>query len=336
MLIIVEGSDGAGKSTLVRRIETYLRETDPHSTIDIQHFGPPKSHPLKEYESPLFRYRPSTGRHVICDRHFVGEWVYPNIFGRMTLADDAMWHHILAFLTSRGAVITHVDPSDDVITKRIVRRGDMMISPEQTLIAAHRFREVLSTITTIPVVRYVSGSPTAFQTLLDQAQQQEHDMSDLNGLVTYIGPRHPTYLLLGDVRHHLRDGVTHPYALWDMSPPFSPYRGTSGHFLFSHIPADIMPLCGFANACDVDNVKIMRRVLGNPITVAMGQRANKALYRTYGGDWSGNMIPHPQYIRRFHHSRGEDYGIFIEKTLTGQTSDQFLSGDWMNDEEVGE
>src|ERR687897_2440373 len=84
LLVILEGPDGAGKSTLSRELAASLRAAYPADSISEFHKGPPHHHPLVEYEQPLFHYRPGTGRHIICDRWHVGEAVYPEVLGRAT------------------------------------------------------------------------------------------------------------------------------------------------------------------------------------------------------------------------------------------------------------
>ena len=50
MLIIVEGPDGAGKTTLVAALATALRASSDSASVDVLHRGPPVAHPLLEYE----------------------------------------------------------------------------------------------------------------------------------------------------------------------------------------------------------------------------------------------------------------------------------------------
>src|SRR5690348_14510865 len=104
MLIILEGPDGAGKTTLANEIIRFFTglSLHRHEPIELLHKGPCISHPLDEYELPLINYRPGA-KHIVCDRWHLGEAIYPAILKRNTKWDVAIDRHIELFLRSRGA-----------------------------------------------------------------------------------------------------------------------------------------------------------------------------------------------------------------------------------------
>src|SRR3982751_3015453 len=124
MLIILEGPDCAGKSTLASKLACELEKQFPSNTVTLLHKGPPEAHPLDEYEWPLLSYRPQRGQHIICDRWHWGESVYPTVLGRPSLLDDGIRFHIEMMLRSRGAVVVHVSAHDHVLEQCISRRGE--------------------------------------------------------------------------------------------------------------------------------------------------------------------------------------------------------------------
>ena len=97
MLIVVEGCDRTGKTSLCRRLVTELGGF-------YVHFGPPTlDDPVEEYLAPLARYVPGHDQHLIVDRHYLGETVWPSFFKRKTKMTDSTQAQIEGFLERRGA-----------------------------------------------------------------------------------------------------------------------------------------------------------------------------------------------------------------------------------------
>lgn len=320
MLIIIEGSDGVGKSTLARELATFIKLLYPDHTVDVFHAGPPQHHPLDEYERPLFTYRPNRGHHIICDRWHVGEWIYPGIFARKTHANVASWRHIDMFIASRGGVIVHVDAPDIVIKKRLRERGDDMVTADQAIYAAGFYRQLLGerSITHMPIIRTTSvDTHGIIDKIVQQAWSCDNEARALHQFTTYIGPTKPKYLILGDVRGHLKHILGTDEANLDLQPAFMPYPGTSGQFLLTHLLSSVVTTCGLANSCDVDDLASLISVLNCPKTIALGKNARDML-RSVGGYHLAPSLPHPQYIRRFHAKHGAQYGSAIATALNDE------------------
>lgn len=332
MLIILEGPDGAGKSTLARRLGDELLRRHPSDKLWILHKGPPgDTHPLDEYERPLYPYRPGRGHHVICDRWHVGEAVYPRVLGRSSRADEAVTRHLDAFLTARGALLVYVCPSLDVNLRRLRDRGDDLITTGQVAELRKLYADYLRR--TIMPSRSVTATDVSSETvnaLLDRAALLDAQTRSLNRFVTYVGPRFPSALLLGDVRHGLRDIprdtlLTLAGQTIRNGPAFGPYPATSGHYLLTHVPGGLWDQgLGLANACDVDDVRELVATLtpvGDPyharppLICTLGRRAwacaRAALATTQLG-----AAAHPQYVRRFYHRDGFAYGAVLMEATT--------------------
>lgn len=323
MLIILEGADGAGKSTLARDVIAALQTAYPADEVELLHRGPPTSHPLDEYERPLFDYRPGTGRHVVCDRWHVGEFVYPGLLGRSSDGDVAVWQHLDMFLRSRGALLVHLDPPAREVVRNLKTRGDAVVRSDQVDELLTRYRTVIprAALSTLRVPAI--GDPLTVGRVIGAARGVENAATPLNEFVTYVGPPRPRYLLLGDVRHELRDVLQLFASAYDTvyaGPAFGPYRGTSGHYLLTHLPVDIWRQVGLANACDVDLPDRLYRTLGKPQTATLGVKARN---RLRGLDVAAGSAPHPQYWRRFHNGHGAAYGSLLRRSLL--TGDQVLS-----------
>lgn len=302
MLLLIEGSDCVGKSTLAVRLAKHLEESDV-ADVRLLHKGPPTAHPLDEYEAPLYDFRPFTGQHVICDRWHWGESVYPAIFGRATRYDDAVRLHVEMFLRSRGAYVIHVTGPNERVAGCIERRGDDLVGREQVrgidaLFNTTAARSVLPKVTVDG--HAIIDDVQMFNELIRRAGALARQTKPLRMFTTYIGPPSPKLLLLGDVR-----GKSMP-TCGDPRPAFMPYPATSGHYLLKHMAESLSPRqlahIGIANACDVDDPHELWRTLGKPHVVALGRHAARTT-RT----WVEHVVDHPQFRRRFHHRRGAEY-----------------------------
>lgn len=314
-MIILEGVDGSGKTTLAQAVVDRLTQVRPSDEVEVWHKRPPKVHPLDEYETPLLRYRPGTGHHIVCDRWHVGEWVYPLVLGRESVMDVAVWRHIEMFLRSRGAVVVYTDPGLPELEKVLRERGDDFVTPQQLPLLLDRYRAVVPQMT-LPTVHY-DYRRRSFADVAEQAvasaAEEENRARVLGDFVTYVGPARPHTLLLGDVRHELRDWTDlHLRAdeTIDYGAAFGPYRGTSGHYLLSYLPQPLWRSCGVANACDVDDWFGLYLALGSPRVATLGRRAtSKVRDSAYGA------APHPQYVRRFFNRHGPAYGSTIQRAV---------------------
>src|SRR4051812_12260533 len=116
-LILLEGVDGSGKSTLV---DDFLLQL-PHTGIHFSR-GPLKLHPLIDYLLPLVDYRP--GIDIVCDRWHLGELVYGPLYRARSRLTPAMELYIDLFLESRGALKLWVDTPFEQVQTRLKIRGE--------------------------------------------------------------------------------------------------------------------------------------------------------------------------------------------------------------------
>lgn len=332
MLIILEGPDGAGKSTLAADLVEALALAYPHDSVQLRKTGPPppNAHPLDLYETPLLNYRPGSGdpggpHHVVCDRYHVGEWIYPAILGRPSRADDPSWLHLDLFLASRGALLVYVDTPVRELERTLRERGDELISPDRSAEISVEYERTMK-YTRLPVYRTGRSNPFAASEIISQARLLEARAAAVTRFETFVGSPHARFLLLGDVRHALRriPRVTlRGFGARGYGPAFGPLPGTSGHYLLSHLPPALWDRgLALANACDADDVGELRAALGWPPTVALGVNAWRSLCDSITGAEPREAgpigaAPHPQYVRRFHHRQGWSYGRVIQSALAG-------------------
>jgi hypothetical protein len=311
LLIILEGPDGSGKSQLAADLEDFLHRTRKKDMTEIQHSGPPTRHPLDEYQRSINWYRPSEGNHMILDRWHWGEHVYPDLFERSSKLDVVNLWHIEHFLLRLGAIVVQVDQYPDEYRRVYAERNDTF---EQTILpeVQRRYRRMRK-MTCLPVVDYNWMSPIHgdIHRVIELAAKQEKLFTDLNRFNTYVGPRRPRALLLGDVRHPNRGPA--------FDPAFVPFVATSGHYLIESVMSggqtgDTFSY-GLANACDQDDAYALWQTLGRPNIVALGHNARDAINRQVklDGFSARGAVPHPQYIRRFHHNDQYAYGQNIRQ-----------------------
>lgn len=303
MLIVIEGMDRTGKSTLAQ----YLAQ-EYH--LESVHFDKPSQHPLAEYLRPV----EAGPRRAVFDRYHVGERVWPAIFGRQSEYDAAMHLHVDLTLKSRGAVV--VRPvrhwRNDAEIYRVLE--DEPIGYEQWHEADALFREELakSRLRVFPwcLCHNTLDSRGAF---ILEAGKRSHQARKLAGITPrWIGSPEPDLVLVGE--------QVGPGGQGEWTLPFVPFRGTSGHFLLSellHLTPEQQGRVAIVNALDPsDELEPLPELLEQfavfrtgtiprrPRVVALGKTADKAL-TAQGVEHSS--VPHPQYVRRFLRKNGEGW-----------------------------
>lgn len=310
MLIILEGPDCAGKSTLARELVDMIGRLHPEDHVSLMHTGPPSEHALIAYAAPLLNYRPGSGRHIICDRWHIGEFVYPPIVDRPTTMDDQVAAWLDMFLQSRGALLIHCDADVEYLSNCARKRGDeesfIAQIPETNMAFTRAITR--STLRRVSVVAHNVNTAGLAAAIYADALAIDRCTAPLNGYITYVGPPRPTTLLLGDRRGV--DGLPSDHGLW---PAFAPKPATSGHYLMRtltsralSVPRDGFTLgtIGVANAVDVDDPMELWRTLGCPKVVALGLRSRGVVDDSKIAYTFAN---HPQYRRRFHFKEVETY-----------------------------
>lgn len=296
MLIIVEGTDGTGKTTLIEELRELLEQRGDE--VVALHRGPPQDHPLREYEDALHDYVPGAGVHVLCDRWHLGELVYAPLYRDGSLLGGqrgAGRRHVELFLQSRGALLVHLTADEDEVHRRLDMRGEDYLKREHVGHTLRAFSEAAKDALTWRVELHSPYHPVSVPSLVTAAHEAEQQVAALARFWGYIGHPRPDVLLVGD-----RANAT------GRQLPFLPLNGACSNWLLDALHPWTLRV-GLVNAHDED-VEALWITLGRPRVVALGREAQRVLDR---GLVPHGAVPHPQYARRFRHRRQTEYAAAI-------------------------
>lgn len=138
MFIIIEGPDGAGKSTLVQELAMQLWRAD-RGTVLINPKRSPRQHVLVEYKLRLDFYQPRKGVDLILDRCWYSDDVYGPRWRGVGL-EAGVRTELEEWADSLGAVVARLDQPDEVLRDRLAERGDEDVEPDDVAIYAALYR----------------------------------------------------------------------------------------------------------------------------------------------------------------------------------------------------
>jgi len=311
MLIILEGPDGAGKTRLAQRLIERIKAAQPGAPEPeyIHKKTPTETSFLAEYLQPIADYRPRTDRTLILDRWHLGELIYPEMTDRQTLATAVEFRYLEMFLKSRGAVVVHVTTEPTAILQSLTERPEHDSLEYRVLEQHAAFGRALKT-TSVRSITYDrtqdANTSTSLDLIIAHACAAELDTPRIDINPTYVGAVRPAVVLIGDRRNVRKDSFEYDTA-------FVPESATSGHFLMNALPKYWLKYCtvGFLNANEGYPVKIFPDAPVQPRYVVLGREAEKTLRETAELEYFG-VVPHPQYVRRFHHHARDSYGSMIQ------------------------
>lgn len=278
MITIIEGPDGAGKTTLAKELAKRLR-------AEYVHCGPPRGDPFREYFD-LFQDTPTGGR--VFDRYHLGERVYGPVYrGEDGLGAARQRMLERALFSKRAVVIRCLPPLDTVIenwTRRKAEGGEMLDNVAQLKAVYEGFQNVTTHL------------PEAVH---------NYTKDDLDGLVSWIKTLRPE-ANLGPGAGHFREGNTlivgeqcGPKDITGM--PFIGDAGSCSLWLADQLEKWYISEYNlyWINALDADgdleDPAFIDKLQPSKI-IALGKIAAKwcdALDLTYTG------VPHPQFWKRF-------------------------------------
>lgn len=322
MFIIVEGPDGSGKSSLVEELTKQVTEKYKDSRVVTFHMGKPAEESRKwcldnwavRIESVDWKER-AEDTIIISDRWHWGEITYAPLKRPHTCKDEygllglSGWRFVELALLSRGAVQFVIKQPTSVLAERVGARGDDFVQVEELA----RINELYDFgIKSAARVEIITPDPYSMDKLPELAEhvtkiaaERARAVGHLSMFPEYIGSSRPSVLLVGDKRN--RQDVT--------IMPFYPINGNSGEYLMSCLPDPFWKNVGIVNGTEVcgHRLSLLWNLLGQPRIVALGRMAEKSVVKTGLPSSLVNVVPHPQYVRRFHHRDRYEYGLAIER-----------------------
>jgi hypothetical protein len=320
LILIIEGPDGAGKSTLTGRIARAA--ADAGVKVKVWHFGPPDPPgrcPFTEYESfldqpDIIPYILAQDRLLICDRFHTGEAIYgPVLRGKSRLTLNGMYHVELA-LEALGAIRLIALPPLAVVEERLATKPDQadsdrwLLSHPAALALIYGGYEIYGTTGYYNAIDtskpFTDVESSRLQLDLLRKSEPAEPVYKLSG-GTYIGSLNPAVLICGDIHG---DGARRRE---DLIRPFTPVTLKSG----SNFLLKALQLTGFSHKLGIVNVNDPRvdfpslwTVLGEPEVIALGDNASFALN---AGGFDHGKVPHPSYTNRFRHGTEATYASIM-------------------------
>lgn len=316
MLIICEGVDGGGKSTLVQQLVATHAARHPHPALvctTVTHKGQPQPglDAFQEYELPLEEprmLRMIKSRHhlVVMDRWHAGEIIYGQLYrGSSRLTEGGMLH-VEMLLSALGALKLLAQPDNPAeVTHRLKERGEDFLRLDHVA-QVHAWYE--NHAKTYGYHR-ASNLSTAF--MLNAAMAMSLDETPHGGtpehLPGYVGSVAPGVLLVGDQRN---DG---PRARLEFPRAFTPWdnAGSAQYLMEALVQAGMHRGVGILNANELGmDLERLHDIPYDLNVVALGNHASKALDRAL---IKHTKVPHPQWWKRFRHRELAEYAATIKE-----------------------
>ncbi len=312
MLILLEGCDRSGKSTLAEELADITGG-------EVIHRGKPECHPLEEYESFLEDYVPGSGQTLILDRWHVGERVWPGVFNRQSAYDLPMFRHTEMYLRSRGACLIYAARDDKRAWSAELKQFEEPIHGKSLTKALKLYDEALAE--RYPnewwydfTVEKGRGRQQWLTDFLAFALREESTAAKMYDVTReWVGNPQPQVMLVGE-----QVGLGPLLEKYPNAPrvPFVPYKETSGHFMLNELGdewRDVAIVNSHRRDGTPESLEAMWERLGYPEIVALGKIAFARARDAFDDVAEVLSIPHPQFVRRF--KRAEGPGWYRDQLL---------------------
>ena len=149
MIIIIEGPDGAGKTTLANKIKDqtgYL----------LMHRSQPKTEEDKKRMMDEYMQVIKSGKNCVFDRSWYSEMVYGPVMRDASVITYPQMYELERMLARNGALIIHCTGPEIALWKRCLKRGEDYITDRETFSKIYTgFDELMHDVPHIvPVLTY--------------------------------------------------------------------------------------------------------------------------------------------------------------------------------------
>jgi hypothetical protein len=260
MLIVLEGVDGAGKTTLTDRLLSSL----PNETKRL-HSGPLKGDALKEYVWRLRDYRPDSTQNLICDRWHVGELVYGPLYRGSSKLTKAMQTYVEMYLDKLGAYKLVVTADLSTISQRLGVRGEDFLRAEHLGLVWDFYNEYAH-----QHGWQLVGSDEVMGSITGKARRLRQEARRVDKFRSYVGSPHPRHLFLAAGSSAPLPGRP------SYEQAFVPYPDTPYAKLIDHLTSIGVRDFAFADPL-VDDPMELWQTLGRPSTTAVDNETSRLI-----------------------------------------------------------
>lgn len=148
MIIIIEGPDGSGKTTLAEKLHKQTK-------YPIVHMGQPKTDEEKKLMLGEYLQTVRNGKNMIFDRCWYSEMVYGPIMRGSSAISYPDMYMLEEQLAKAGAIIIYATGPKATLWQRCQKRGEDYVTARSDFNAiCENFDKIMSIPHHIPVVRY--------------------------------------------------------------------------------------------------------------------------------------------------------------------------------------
>lgn len=148
MIIIIEGPDGSGKTTLAQQLS---RQTG----MPFEHRSKPETPEEKALMMGEYLQLAKSSRNVILDRCWYSEMVYGKVMRDQAYIDYPQMYELERMLAKHGAIIIYCTGSKATLWMRCTKRGEDYITCRDDFNAiCEEYDKLMSVPHYVPVVRY--------------------------------------------------------------------------------------------------------------------------------------------------------------------------------------
>lgn len=148
MIIIIEGPDGSGKTTLA---ELLSKQTG----YPVVHRTQPKTEEEKAKMMDSYIELIKSGKNAILDRAWYSEMVYGPVMRDTSVIGYPAMYDLEKMLAKRGCIIIYCTDKPETLWRRATRRGEDYITSYETFIKiCEGFDKVMAVPHLVPVVKY--------------------------------------------------------------------------------------------------------------------------------------------------------------------------------------
>lgn len=300
-LIILEGPDGGGKSTLAKQLSDHLQAVAVHH-------GP---YPAEPNPSPAYHHSMSPAlrgvRPVVMDRCWLSEPIYGRVF-RNGLNRGGVYQRMLerVAMACNAVVVQCLPPRQvalDTFVSRHRRGGEMLASADQAMLVYDGYCK-LRELTSLPVITYDYTQSGAFEDLKASLWRAQMAWQPTAAELNVVGNLYEGgWLVIGEGPSPwaLRRGLTEPFVNYDtagcsawLSKLLDQHRVREAEFAWVNMTDD----AGRPRVLEINELLHAYSVRG---IITLGEVAT-AHSRLLTGNLVRHEVPHPNYWKRFHHN----------------------------------